>query len=65
MVSSLSKLSVYISLNNVRGLVGLMCSGRFGTLLVYGVLIGKGLKLGSSQGSGGGILAFLCFETIY
>jgi len=42
-----------------------MCSSRFGALLVYGVLIGKGLKLGSGQGSGGRILAFLYFRTIY
>ena len=65
MVSSLSKSSVYISLNNVKGLVGLMCCGRFGTPSVYGELIGKGFKLGSGQGSGGGILAFLCFGIIH
>ena len=64
-VSSLSKSSIYISLNNVRGLIGLMCSSKFGILLVYRELIGKGLKSGSGQGLGGGILAFLCFRTIY
>jgi hypothetical protein len=45
--SSLSKLSVYISLNKAKGLVGSMWSGRFRALLVRGRLIGKGLKSGS------------------
>ena len=48
MVSFLSKLSVYISLNNIRGLIGLIDSSKFGVLLVYRELIGKGIKLGSS-----------------
>ena len=57
-------MSVYISLNKARGLVGSILGSRFGALLVGG-LIGKGLNLGSSQGSGGLILAFLFFKIIY
>jgi len=63
--SSLSKSSVHISLNNTRGSVGLTCGGRFGAPSVYRESIGNGVKLGSGQGSGGGILAFLCFGIIY
>ena len=58
-------MSVYISLNDARGLVELTYGGRFGALLVYGESIGKGLKLGSGQGLSGGILAFLRFGIIY
>jgi hypothetical protein len=42
-----------------------MWGGRFGAPLVRGRLIGKGLKSGSGQGSGGGILARLFFGIIY
>ena len=55
----LSKLSVHISLNKVRGLVKSTSGGIFGVLLLKGRLIGKGLNLGNSQGLGGGIFAFL------
>ena len=63
--SSLSKSSIYISLNKARGSVGSIWGGRFGAPLVKGRLRGKGANSGSGQGSGGGILARLFFGIIY